>query len=258
MKKLVHISDKTAEVQRAIDSAEANRTPPEDVEVMGEEVDGLTDLVMEGPDLLKKRVKAIQKVFNDYEQAKRELSGGNLRLVVSIAKKYRNRGLSFLDIMSCGFGAVILVFLIMNHAIEKESVELNENLLAEVSMLEEDVVDGELGLVRLRNTLSETDLQIVDAQGLATRISEEIEEYEAQIAARKAEGYTDSSEIEAQKAELLSLERGANVELQSNIAELSSQLQNSLAEQESLINQLRDLTEDRDSLADALAVAQVE
>jgi RNA polymerase primary sigma factor len=44
----------------------------------------------------------LDTVFWEYEQAKRDLSAGNLRLVVSIAKKYRNRGLSFLDIIQEG------------------------------------------------------------------------------------------------------------------------------------------------------------
>ena len=114
--------------------------------------------------------------------------------------------LSFLDIMCCGFGAVLLIFLVMNHGIDQGSKELEENLKSEVSMLEEDVAEGREGLVRLRNTLSELDQQMLEAQGLATRISEDKEEYEAKIEARRGEGYTDKSDIEKLKAELLSLE----------------------------------------------------
>ena len=88
------------------DLERARRDPskfdPEDIVVMGEELDGLRSLVLEEPNELAARIKRVDNAFWEFEQARRDLAAGNLRLVVSIAKKYRNRGLSFLDVIQEG------------------------------------------------------------------------------------------------------------------------------------------------------------
>jgi len=116
--------------------------------------------------------------------------------------------LSFLDVISCGFGAVVLIFLILDHSSSASSQANPGDPLtaAEISLLDEDIREGQEGLVRLRNTVSDTDFRMVEAQGLATRIEEEMRTLMEELAERENETMAEVESVEKLQADIDLLE----------------------------------------------------
>lgn len=115
-------------------------------------------------------------------------------------------GLSFLDVMFCGFGSVILLVMIVNADTLSRRKEVHQDLRGEVTRLETEVRTGEDYLAALRNDLDETTRRMVEAQGRSRQVVDEITQVELATAARRQQTRAQREHVKQMQADLRRLE----------------------------------------------------
>ncbi|HIC34724.1 MAG TPA: VWA domain-containing protein, partial [Gammaproteobacteria bacterium] len=89
--------------------------------------------------------------------------------------------LSFLDVMSCGFGAVILIFLIINHETEADVQWVKKDLLSEARRLDYEINVGKRDLAAVQQDLEDTLKRVDDERRRRLAMLEDAERKEAEL-----------------------------------------------------------------------------
>lgn len=122
------------------------------------------------------------------------------------SRRFDTFSLSFLDCMSCGFGAVVLFFMIISATMAVRQDELNKKLSERADSMKIEVSAGELNLVELRNRIDQTEKEKVEAQGLARRIVALLEQKREELARLDKDTTSQEEHINKLKADLKQLE----------------------------------------------------
>lgn len=115
--------------------------------------------------------------------------------------------LSFLDIMFCGFGAVVLLVLVLNHDTVKSRNQIFTDLRAEAVRLEKEVLVGERDLVEARNSLQATEREIVLMQGQSERVIDTTKETELEIARMSRDTLASREHVNQLTTDLKSMDK---------------------------------------------------
>lgn len=128
-------------------------------------------------------------------------------------RRFNVFSLAFLDVMSCGFGAVVLVFLIINHRIDDSAKDVDRDLLSESRRLDFEILTGEKNLVDLQQLLEDTRKRVGEAnRELLALIEdrdqrlEDLEELDAKTAAERESVEKLTSDVEAQEQDVKRLQ----------------------------------------------------
>jgi len=114
--------------------------------------------------------------------------------------------MSFLDIMSCGFGAVVLFFMIINSQVVRTTDAPPEELVGETTRLEFEVLEARKNLVLAKNTMEDLDEQKANAQSRIAQITALIEKLKIELAKHDRETLAKVEHVEKLQSDIERLE----------------------------------------------------
>jgi hypothetical protein len=114
--------------------------------------------------------------------------------------------MSFLDCMSCGFGAVILFFMIINAQVKETTEDDPSELMAETRKLDIEILEGRKDLVLAKNTMEQLDTEKVTAEGQIAMIIALIEQLRAELDQYDSETLAEIERIEQLQTDIETLE----------------------------------------------------
>lgn len=121
-------------------------------------------------------------------------------------RKTQTFSMSFLDVISCGFGAVVLFYTIISAQAGLYRIKESADLTAEAKKLEQEVLDGYKHLAELRNALESTEDRTVRAAGLSREILEKLRITQEELARYEHDTLARRESLERLKADLKQLE----------------------------------------------------
>ena len=114
--------------------------------------------------------------------------------------------MSFLDCMSCGFGAVILFFMIINSHVNATTENDNSELMAETNRLEIEVLEGRKNLALARNTKQKLEVEKEEAESKIAQIIALIQELQAELDKYDQDTLAKIERVEKLQSDIKSLE----------------------------------------------------
>jgi Mg-chelatase subunit ChlD len=116
--------------------------------------------------------------------------------------------MSFLDVISCGFGAVVLFYTIISAQAGLYRIKETSDLTAESRRLEQEVLDGYKHLAELRNALDSTEDRKIRAAGLSREVLDKLRVTEEELSRYEHDTLARRESLERLKADLMQLEEG--------------------------------------------------